>query len=145
MSDAMDMMDRRISVIAPDRTVIVDGEAYALPADFVFPEGLHALQWHPGIGTMPGHISKTGDSHGIEDFTVFGPYLEAWAKAKEASDAAAKAAADDHAARTAAVQKQIDDGNAQRAAQQAEMEARAAYHEALNRPLRNRPRGHQGC
>lgn len=70
----------RISVIAADKTVIVDGVAFTVEMDW--PAGLHAMHWNAGGFGLPGRVEEQGDSHGFSDPARIQPFVEAWAKAK---------------------------------------------------------------
>ncbi|KAF1076296.1 hypothetical protein [Halodesulfovibrio sp. MK-HDV] len=67
----------RVTVIAPDKLVSVNGETLKLP-DFYFDESLHAIQFDG----LQGHIEFEASDGGVNtapvsDFEVQ-PYVEAW-------------------------------------------------------------------
>ncbi len=81
----------RISVIADDSTVVIDGVALTceLPPD----DNLRALQWQSGR-KVPGTIERRrGGGEGFHDFARVQPYVTAWQTAKAKKDAEEAAAA----------------------------------------------------
>lgn len=67
----------RVTVIAPDKLVLVDGEALELP-EFYFDETLHAIQFDG----QQGHIEFSTKDGGVSTAPVseleVRPYVEAW-------------------------------------------------------------------
>jgi len=79
------MDDMRITVIADDRRVSVNGESYLVEAEF--DPDIHVIQWNPFDGKTFGHIErKHGDSCGFNDFLLVHPFYEAWRRAKAAAE-----------------------------------------------------------
>ena len=89
-----DMQSRTITLLADDKIVAVDGEAYKVAIGM--PADLHAMRWLPQAAEkVRGYIErKVGDSHHFQDFANLAPYLKAWEIAKADADAAGKRARD---------------------------------------------------
>ena len=72
----------RVTVIAPDKLVLVDGEALELP-DFDFDPKFHAMQ----LDGSSGHIEFLTNDGGLMTAPIseyeLQPYIEAWKVEKE--------------------------------------------------------------
>lgn len=104
----MDFTQAAITVVADDRIVLVNGEAFKVGIGF--PAELHAMRWVPA--NKPEHRGfierKVGDSHAFQDFGNIQPYVKAWEIAKaEAEQAKDKARTSADEARRAAEREAI--------------------------------------
>lgn len=92
----------KITIIADDGAVIIDGEAYT-GLLFSLPDNTHAVQWND----TQGHV-EIKDAYGrmfnypIDSIAPYSDALTAWADAKSAAEAEAQAIADAEAAEKAA-------------------------------------------
>lgn len=69
----------QVSVIIPDKTIVVDGEA--LQFDFQsFPPGLRAVQWAGVSGKME---FNTGADQWFDNIAIVQPYVDAWQAEKD--------------------------------------------------------------
>ena len=75
----------RVTVVAPDKLVLVDGVALELP-DFDFDPKVHAMQ----LDGSSGHIEFLTDDGGLMTAPIteyeLQPYIEAWNEEKERLD-----------------------------------------------------------
>ncbi len=128
------MEDRNISIVAPDRTVVIDGQGFQCEDFPVTPEGLHAIHWRPKLKAPFGHYEWVGKPDNEKTFSNFGRlsgYVDAWVKAKSAQ---AKQLADIEAkvkAQQREAQALMETQKVAMEAQKARMERMRPYYEAL--------------
>lgn len=135
-------INRNVTVVIPDNTVVIDGVGYACPGLPVQPEGLHAIHWRPLAPalvvrdgkTYRGNlewVGKPDEPKWFDDFGRLDVYVQAWERQK--------AEAEKRVATQKAEQERIKrEAEAQMAAAKVEMERQKAqleqmrpYHEAL--------------
>lgn len=75
----------QVTVIAPDKLVLVDGNALELP-DFEFDETLHAIQFDGQQGHIEFETSDGGISTAPVSALEIQPYVEAWQAEKARLD-----------------------------------------------------------
>jgi hypothetical protein len=134
----MDFKTCAINVIADDKIVSVNGEAYKVR--MAIPAELHALRWVPSATDpkLRGYIErKVGDSHHFGDFEAnLGAFVKAWEVAKSEADlelARARGAADEarREVERQAARVQEEAQRKQREAQTKLAEEQAAHERAI--------------
>lgn len=80
-----------MSVNVTDKSISINGEGHVCAAEY-FPavdSNIVALHWHPEKqGRCKGSVSRhVGGGEGIDDFTLFQPFVKAWEDAKERKQA----------------------------------------------------------
>lgn len=89
----------KITIVIPDRVVLIDGMAFEIPADKMPPHdsALHSIQFSDGVAECQYNNERlTGDAAQA----LIRPFCQAWADAKTARDYAVS----EDAARAAATQ-----------------------------------------
>jgi len=112
----------KITVVADDSVVCVDGEAHKVKTSF--PATLHALSWDPDRKRARGICElKRGADYGFDRIDELRPYIDAWELEKAEADAAKEA-------REAKRKEQREAAEAEDRAARNEMQRRNAEYEA---------------
>ena len=82
----------RVTVIADDNRVIVDGKGRKVDTSGLLSDKIHAMQWYGDFGEIEFRTTRSFEldhrppNVKVKEFTRFEPYLNAWNMAKDDDD-----------------------------------------------------------